>query len=86
MFTGKVVYMAQMGRPRLSSAQKGALWHRWKTGQSMSDIGRALGRDHSSIYYVLSYHGGIVPAIRRRARIALTLADREDISRDIAAG
>src|ERR1700687_1550223 len=86
MFTGKVVCMAQMGRPGLSATQQGELWHRWKAGQSMSEIGRALGRDHSSIYYLLSYRGGIVPAVRRRARIALTLAEREDSSRGIAAG
>ena len=78
--------MAQTGRSGLSAAQQGELWHRWKAGQSMSEIGRALGRDHSSIYYLLSYRGGIVPAVRRRARIALTLAEREDSSRGIAAG
>jgi hypothetical protein len=52
----------------------------------MSDIGRALERDRSSIHYVARCHGGIVPAIRRRSRLALTLVEREDISRGIAIG
>jgi IS30 family transposase len=75
-----------MGRPGLSAAQKAELWRRWQAGQSMSDIGRALGRHAGSIHNVALGRGGIAPAIRRRARQALTLAEREDISRGIAAG
>ena len=52
----------------------------------MNTIGRAFGRNHGSIFSVLALNGGIVPAVRRRARIALTLAEREDISRGVAAG
>ena len=52
----------------------------------MSDIGRALDRDRSSIHYVARCHGGIVPTIRRRSRLALRLVEREDISRGIAVG
>ena len=78
--------MAKIGRPGLTAIQKAELWRRWKAGQSMCEIGRALGRHSSSIFSVTSSHGGIVPAIRRRASIALTLAEREDISRGIAAG
>jgi len=78
--------MAQVGRPGLSAERKGELWHRWRAGQSLSEIGRALGRDHGSIYNVLSHRGGIAPTIRRRARITLSLAEREDISRGVAAG
>jgi hypothetical protein len=51
------------------------LWRRWKAGQSLHEIGRAFGKSHVSIQFVLSQHGGIVPAARRR-----TLAEREDIS------
>ena len=78
--------MAQTGRPGLSAEQRAEFWQRWKAGQSMSEIGRALGRDRSSIHYVARWHGGIVPAIRRRSRLALTLVEREDISRGIAGG
>ncbi len=77
--------MAQMGRPGLSVSQKAELWHRWKCGQSLSDIGRALGKHAGSIHCVVSSNGGIVPAGRRRFRLTLTLAEREEISRGIAA-
>ncbi|SRR6266566_790912 len=78
--------MAQMGRPGLSAAQKAELWHRWKNGQSLSDIGRALGKHAGSIHNVLSARGGIVSPDRCRSRLALTLSEREEISRGIAAG
>lgn len=78
--------MAQMGRPGLSASQKAELWQRWKTGQSLSDIGRALGKHAGSVHGVLSSNGGIAPLDRQRSRLALTLDEREEISRGIAAG
>jgi len=77
--------MAQMGRPGLSSVQKAELWARWKDGQSLSEIGRALGKHAASIHGVVAMRGGIVPATRQRSRLALTLSEREEISRGIAA-
>jgi DNA-binding CsgD family transcriptional regulator len=77
--------MGQMGRPGLSAAQKVELWHRWKKGQSLSEIGRALGKHAGSIHGVVSSHGGFSPVVRRRSRLALTLAEREEISRGMAA-
>jgi IS30 family transposase len=74
-------------KPRgLSAEQKAELWKRWKAGQSLHEIGRALGKDHIVVHFVLARHGGIAPPIRRRARRVLTLAEREDISRGIASG
>jgi IS30 family transposase len=52
----------------------------------LHEIGRAFGKDHGSIQFLLSQHGGIVPNVRRRSQRTLTLAEREDISRGIAAG
>jgi IS30 family transposase len=78
--------MAQMGRPGLSASQKAELWQRWKAGQSLSDIGRALGKHAGSVHGVVSSNGGIVPPNRCRSRLALTLAEREEISRGIAMG
>jgi transposase, IS30 family len=66
--------------------QRSDLWRRWKAGESLHEIGRAFGKDHVSIQFVLSQHGGIVPAARRRSLVTLTLAEREDISRGIACG
>jgi transposase, IS30 family len=76
--------MGQMGRPGLSAAQKADLWQRWKQGQSLSEIGRALGKHAGSIHGVVSSNGGFTPAVRRRPRWALTLTEREEISRGVA--
>src|SRR5467141_3369606 len=62
------------------------MWCRWKAGQSLHEIGRAFGKSHSSIRCLVLRHGGFVPAVRRRALLALTLREREEISRGIASG
>jgi len=77
--------MTRQGRG-LSSEQKGDLWRRWREGQSLDEIGRALGKLTGSIRWVVAEHGGLVPSERRRSRLALTLAEREDVSRGLAAG
>jgi IS30 family transposase len=78
--------MTQARRVKLSAMQRADMWGRWKAGQSLHAIGRAFGKDHVSIQFMLSQHGGIVPAARRRSLLTLTLAEREDISRGIASG
>lgn len=78
--------MAQIGRPGLSAERKAELWERWKSGQSLSEIGNALGKHAASIFGVVAHSGGIAPATRRRSRLALTLSEREEISRGISAG
>jgi hypothetical protein len=78
--------MRQGRRYGLSGAQRTDIWRRWKAGESLHEIGRALGKDHGSIQFLLSQHGGIAPAVRRRSQQTLTLAEREDISRGIASG
>jgi IS30 family transposase len=62
------------------------MWNRWKLGQSFHEIGRAFDKDHGVIDFLLSQHGGIVPAVRHRSLRTLTLAERENISRGIASG
>jgi len=76
--------MIQRKRTRLAFAEKSDIWRRWKAGQSLHEIGRAYGRPHPTIRKLLLPTGGIAPAPRRRSRLALTLAEREDISRGIA--
>jgi IS30 family transposase len=71
---------------KLSANQRIDMWDRWKAGQSLHEIGRAFGKDHVSIQFMLSQHGGIAPATRRRSLLTLTLVEREDISRGIASG
>ncbi len=68
-----------------TSAEKTELWDRWQRGESLRAIGRAFGKPSSSIYFQLAPHGGIRPAERHRSRLALTLAEREAISRGIVA-
>jgi IS30 family transposase len=78
--------MARVGRPGMTEAQKDEVWRRWRTGESLSDIGRAIGRFPASIFGLLRLHGGVTPPARRRAARVLTLAEREAISRGLAAG
>jgi hypothetical protein len=78
--------MAQARRWKLSVSQRIEMWGRWKEGQSLPEIGRAVGKSHVVIQFLLARHGGIAPPTRRRARLTLTLAEREDISRGIASG
>jgi len=66
--------------------RKKELWERWKAGESISDIARALKKPPGSIHGVLKATGGITPPQRRRPGWALTLAEREEISRGLAAG
>ena len=78
--------MIQRKWSRVSPTEKHDIWRRWKCGQSMHEIGRAYGRPHPTIRKLLLPSGGIPPIVRRRSRLALTLAEREDISRGIASG
>jgi IS30 family transposase len=78
--------MTQARRVRLSAVQRTELWSRWKAGQSLHEIGRAFGKSHVVIHFLLARHGGIAPTARRRSLLALTLAERENISRGIASG
>src|SRR5438034_4211527 len=77
--------MGQRFHRGFTAAEKTELWDRWKRGESLKAIGRAFGKPSSSIYFLVAPHGGIRPAQRRRSRLALTLAEREVISRGITA-
>src|SRR5450755_2247334 len=76
--------MRQGRRVKLSAVQRTEMWNRWKLGQSLHEIGRAFGKDHGVIDFMLSQHGGVAPAVRHRSLRTLTLAERENISRGIA--
>ena len=75
-------------RPRIyyTEAQKALMWERWKAGDTLHEIGKLFNRPHTSIHAILSLTGGIRPPARRRSRLALSLGEREEISRSLAAG
>jgi IS30 family transposase len=78
--------VARLGRPGMSDAQKRQLWARWKAGESISQIARALDKPPGSVFTVLKSNGGYVPPVRLRRAGSLTWADREEISRGLARG
>ena len=69
-----------------SEADKALMWDRWQKGDSLHTIGRLFERSHTSVRRILAETGGIRPLPRKRSRLALTLAEREEISRGIVAG
>ncbi len=75
-------------RPRIyyTEEQKALMWDRWQKGESLGSIARLFDRYHSSIERIIAEYGGIRPPERRRSSHALTLAEREEISRGIATG
>ena len=78
MLTSQILFTAK---------QKAELWERWKNGQSVLAISRALERrNKSGVQRIVAVHGGIAPVPRRRAVAALRLEEREEISRGVAAG
>ena len=77
--------MVQRYRRGFTVAERTEMWDRWQRGESLRAIGRAFGKPSSSIYFQISPLGGIRPPPRRRSKLALTLAEREEISRGIVA-
>ena len=75
-------------RPRIyyTESQKALMWERWQKGESLQQIAQLFDRNHSSIQHILAETGGIRPRQRSRSRLALTLAEREEISRAVVAG
>jgi IS30 family transposase len=75
-------------RPRIyySDNQKALMWERWRQGDSLQKIAQLFERNHSSVERILAETGGICPAQRCRSGRALTLAEREEISRAVVAG
>lgn len=78
--------MKQRRRIYYSAAQRAEIWDRWKDGESMSSIGRRFDRESSSVFSVLSPTGGIRPPDRKRSDRALSLGEREEISRGLSTG
>ena len=75
-------------RPRIyySATQRTLIWDRWQKGETLHQIAGLFDRYHSSIQRIVAETGGIRPAERRRSKLALTLSEREEISRAVVAG
>jgi IS30 family transposase len=78
--------MKQRLRIYFTDAEKTLMWNRWQKGDSTRAIARLLDRGHSSVQGVLGKTGGIRPPEKKRSRLALTISEREEISRGIVAG
>jgi hypothetical protein len=76
--------VVKLGRPGMSDDSRAQLWAMWAAGNSFSEISRAIGYPPGSIFTVIKQTGGYVPAPRKRRSDALTLAEREEISRGLA--
>ncbi|WP_431030948.1 transposase [Plantibacter sp. RU18] len=69
-----------------TSEQENELWDRWRAGDSSRLIARTLRTSAATVRSCLAAHGGVRPTARRRSARHLTPAEREEISRGIAAG
>src|ERR1039458_871359 len=76
--------MTYRTRIKYTAKQKSEIWDRWQRGESLKSIGRVFDRPSSSIFNHLAPSGGIRPLPRRRSILALTPAEREEISRGVA--
>ena len=73
-------------RTYYTDAQKAVMWERWKQGWTLHQIAHLFDRTHGSIRGIFERTGGFRPPQRSRSPIALTLAEREEISRSVAEG
>jgi len=78
--------MPRTGRPGSTHRQKRELWHRWKAGQTLSEIGRALNMHAGSVHGVFAATRGVEPRARKRSARSLRLHEREEISRGLGQG
>lgn len=77
--------MKYRSRTFYTHCQKALMWERWRQGESLHEIARLFDRKHTSVRTVLAATGGIRPPVRRRSCLALTLEEREEISRAVVA-
>lgn len=78
--------MGAYRRVNFSATERRELWERWRRGESLSQIGRALGRHAATVYSVVLDSGGYSPHVPRRRASHLSFEEREQISRGVARG
>src|SRR5690348_2422749 len=81
-----VLQMERRRRIYYSASQRAVIWERWRKGETLHQIAHLFDRSHSSIQRIVAESGGMRPPERRRARSALTLIEREEISRGVVTG
>jgi transposase, IS30 family len=69
-----------------TESQKAVMWDHWQRGDSLHKIAQLFDRPHNSVRRILAERGGMRPPVRRRSPCALSLAEREEISRAVAKG
>lgn len=77
--------MRALSRRSFTEYQQSAIWSLWSHGKSLSEIGRQLNKHAGSIFCFLQKYGGIKPVKSIRSKRALTLLEREEISRGLSA-
>jgi IS30 family transposase len=79
--------MARRYKPRkfLSIGELNTVWRQWRDGATSLEIGRAVGASDATVRFVIVRRGGVAPTPRRRAGSTLSFAEREEISRGLAA-
>lgn len=71
---------------KFTEAEKAEVWDSWQRGEAMRSIARRLGRESSSVRTMIEDCGGVRPVPRRRHPRHLSVMEREEISRGVAAG
>jgi IS30 family transposase len=74
----------QVRKRGLDANERAELWRRWRAGQTLSDIARALAKPPGSVFCFVASNGGLSPPVRKRRLDALTLNEREEISRGLS--
>ena len=69
---------------RFSVPERVEIWRRYKAGETLASIGRAIGRPNPVVHRRMKLSGGVIPPPKRAPRV-LSFAEREEISRGIAA-
>ena len=77
--------MRALSKRSFTEHQQNAIWSLWSQGKSLSEIGRQLNKHAGSIFCFLQKSGGIKPVRPIRSKRALTLFEREEISRGLSA-
>lgn len=69
----------------MTDQKKAVIWDQWEKGNPMIHIAKAIRKPPATVFSYLRYHGGIRPRKRVRSSTHLSLEEREEISRGLAA-